>query len=422
MPNDLEKMRLENWRSFFPFIQVFFYFGEGYSLGTLLLIVPLYVTRVIGVDTDTAGIAVAFAGIPWLIKIIYGVISDRFAFGKYGRRKPYLLLISITSLPLWLYFTTLTEFNSMYLGVLFVISTLAAFADTVLDGYVVDITPEAHQQIMQSAAWSGRGIGTIFASLISLTLVASNDYILIYQIAAGVFFITTLSALGLSNLPVTNHAGTIKGFKKAFGIPQTKYILLISALMGAGQVMYTFASVVLDNYGFSDDQIRNITTFYFIGNVLGAFLIGATDKLVSWSSEKMLIALEILAVLWSPLIVISTDQVFLSGFFFGLGMIMTAGTAVISKITMEYSPVEVSSSMFALFASVNNFGLLIVSPIFTGYLLKTYSPVIVVNIAAIWFVLAALFLWRLTKMKKQTASQDDLYPVDNEEGASVTTD
>ena len=302
------------------------------------------------------------------------------------------------------------------------ISTLAAFADTVLDGYVVDITPEAHQQIMQSAAWSGRGIGTIFASLISLTLVASNDYILIYQIAAGVFFITTLSALGLSNLPVTNHAGTIKGFKKAFGIPQTKYILLISALMGAGQVMYTFASVVLDNYGFSDDQIRNITTFYFIGNVLGAFLIGATDKLVSWSSEKMLIALEILAVLWSPLIVISTDQVFLSGFFFGLGMIMTAGTAVISKITMEYSPVEVSSSMFALFASVNNFGLLIVSPIFTGYLLKTYSPVIVVNIAAIWFVLAALFLWRLTRMKKQTASQDDLYPVDNEEGASVTTD
>ncbi len=392
MLTNLEEIRKSHWKSYFPYIQAFFYIGEGYSLGTLLLVVPLYVTRVLKVDTGTAGIATAFAGIPWLIKIFYGLLTDKFPFGRYGRRKPYLLIVAILAIPLWLYFPSLTEFNAVFLIVLFLISFLAAFSDTTLDGYVVDITPEEHEQVMQSAAWGGRGIGTIFASLISLNLVGNNNYTMAYNIAAVIFVITTLSALVLPTLNFEGQNNLIIGFKKVFSLKNTWLILAISALMGAGQVMYTFASVLLDKYGFEDSQIRNITSFYYIGNVLGAFVIGILSKRFIIRSEKLLIAIEILAVLWSPFIVISKSQTFLFLFFFVLGMIMTAGTAVISKISMNYSPVEVSSSMFALFASVNNFGLLIVSPLFTGYLLKIFSPIVVIILATGWFILAAILL------------------------------
>ena len=125
MLEDLEAIKISHWKRYFPFIQVFFYLGEGYSLGTLLLVVPLYVTRVFEVDTATAAVATAFAGIPWLIKILYGLFTDKYSMGKYGRRKPYLLIIALLSIPAWLYFTTLDEFNGIYLGTLFFISMLS---------------------------------------------------------------------------------------------------------------------------------------------------------------------------------------------------------------------------------------------------------------------------------------------------------
>jgi len=411
MSEEIESLRVAHWKPIFPIIQAFFYFGEGYSLFTLQLIVPLYVLNVINLGTDKAALATAFAGIPWLIKILYGLISDKFPIGKFGRRKPYLLLIGVLAIPLWYYFSTLTVFNSTFLGVLFVISMLAAFSDAVLDGYVVDITPEEHQQVMQSAAWSGRGVGALLGTFISLSILAdTSNYALIYQIAAAVFILTTVSALVLPKIEFEHETETISGFRKAFGVRQTKYILLISAFMGAGQVMYSFASVLLDSYGFDETNISNITAFYLIGNVIGALLIGATVKYVKMSSVKLLIIIEVLAILWSPLAVVSSDGTYLSAFLFILGMIMTAGTVVISKITMEYSPVEVASTMFALFASVNNIGLLIVSPIFTGYLLTVYSPVVVVVLASGWFVLAALLLWVLTRMEEPKEKQTGQFP------------
>ncbi|MCE7735576.1 MAG: folate/biopterin family MFS transporter [Candidatus Heimdallarchaeota archaeon] len=401
MLEDLEEIRASHWKRYFPYIQVFFYLGEGYSLGTLLLVVPLYVTRVFDVDTSTAGIATAFAGIPWLIKILYGLITDKYPIGKYGRRKPYLLIIAILSIPLWLFFATLTKFNGVYLGTLFFISLLAAFSDTTLDGYVVDITPDAKQQIMQSAAWGGRGVGTILASLISLTLVDQENYEMAYYLAGSIFVITTLSALALPVIDFENQSNLVVGFKKVFKLRETWLILIISTFMGAGQVMYTFASVLLDEYGFEDAQIRNITIFYFVGNVLGALLIGLSAKYIKLKSETLLALILLAGIVWSPLVVVSEAESFLFVFFFVLGMIMTAGTAVISKIAMEYSPVEVSSSMFALFASVNNLGLLIVSPLFTGFLLNFFSPIIVILLAAGWFVLGIIFLMILIRSKKR---------------------
>ena len=408
MLENLEAVRTSNWKGYFPFIQVFFYLGEGYSLGTLLLVVPLYVIRVFEVDTDTAGLATAFAGVPWLIKFLYGLITDKFPIGKYGRRKPYLFIVAILSIPLWLFFTTLTEFNAMYLGVLFLISMLAAFSDTTLDGYVVDITPEAHQQTMQSAAWGGRGVGTIFASLISLSFVGQGNWNMTYYIAAAVFVVTTLSSLVLPTVDFDNQSNLMAGFGKVFRHKATWLILLISAVMGAGQVMYTFASVLLDSYGFDDASIRNITTFYYIGNVLGASLVGILSKFIKISSEKQLTYILLAGIIWSPLAVVSETEGYLMFFFIILGMIMTAGTAVIAKITMDYSPVEVSSSMFALFMSVNNLGLLIVSPLFTGYLLTKFSPIIVILLASGWFILGAIFLRMLINHLKKRIQQNNI--------------
>jgi len=405
MEEDLEKIRKFHWKGYFPLIQVFFYLGEGYSLGTLLLVVPLYVTRVFAVDTSTASLATAFAGVPWLIKIVYGLFTDKFPIGKFGRRKPYLLIIAVLSIPSWWYFTTLTEFNGIYLGTLFIISLLAAFSDTTLDGYVVDITPEAHQQSMQSAAWAGRGVGTILASLISLSLVDAGNYRMTYYVAGAVFVITTLSALVLPVINFNIQNNLIPGFKRVFNIRATWFILLISTFMGAGQVMYTFASVILDQYGFATVQIRNITTFYYIGNVLGAIFIGILAKYLRVRSEIILIGILAAATLWSPVILVSKAETFFLLFFFVLGMILTAGTAVISKISMEYSPVEVSSSMFALFASVNNLGLLIVSPLFTGYLLDVFDPIYVILLATGWFILAILVLSILLLSQKNSQKQ-----------------
>lgn len=398
MLDSLEAQKTAHWRGFFPYIQVFFYLGEGYSLGTLLLIVPLYVTRVFGVSYTETGAVTAFAGIPWLIKIFFGLLTDKVPIGRFGRRKPYLLLSAIISIPFWWYFTTLDAYNTVFLLTIFIISSMAALSDTVLDGYIIDITPEDKNQIMQSAAWGGRGFGRIAGTIISLSFVNIGNYIITFQFAAVIFVITTLSALLLPSFDVKIEYSLKAGLKRIFSIKGTNLLLLVSLILGAGIFMDTFASLFLEQYGFDDENIRNVKTVYDMGYVLGAVLAGVIYEKLEITSEKLLKLIFLTTAIWLPLGSITQNLYYMYFFFFVLGTLSTAAVAVLAKISMQFSPVEVSSTMFALFMSMQNFGTLVVSSILSGYILDNFPPIIIFVVSSAWNILALLALTRFTKV------------------------
>ncbi len=384
------------WKDYIPFIQFFFYFGEGFSLTTILLVVPLFLTRGLGMSETEAGGIVSLAGLPWFLKFFFAAITDKVRlFGK-GRRRPYLFLCSVLGGALWVLLSQFTEFNGTYLIVLVVVSSIAAFSDATLDGFVVDITPKEHQQVMQSAAWGGRAMGQILAAALALPIALNQaDFQTPLLLAAIVYFITTFSSLALREPKYQGiQLDLRRGLKIAFEAPSVKYVLLLGFAIGSSQVMFSFASVILDNLDISDDAIKSYTLVYYVGNVIGALVMALfKDK----EPKLVLNVLMLSAFFWSLLFIFLKGNIFYTIFFFVLGFLLTGSVAVYSKLTMEYSPTEVAATMFAIFASVSNLGLIVIGPLYTGFLLDNFAVPIVLFLASIWFLIAI----GLTKLVKQ---------------------
>ena len=290
----------KSWKRYIPYVQFFFYFGEGFSLTTILLVVPLFLTRGLGMSEAEAGGIVALAGLPWFLKFFFAAITDKIQLFGRGRRRPYLFLCSILGGSLWMLLSRFKEFNVIYLVVLVVVSSIAAFSDATLDGFVVDITPDEHQQVMQSAAWGGRAVGQILAAGIALPIALNEaDYQTPLLLAAIVYFVTTFSSLSIKEPKYHKTQFNLgRGLKMAFGDPSVKYVLLLGFAIGSSQVMFSFASVILDNLEISDESIQFYTLLYYIGNVIGAL---AMALFKGKDPKAVLTVLMSAAFLWSLL-------------------------------------------------------------------------------------------------------------------------
>ncbi len=67
------------------------YFTQGVTQSIFTVIVPVYLLQKLG-SVDTAALSFMFSIIltPFILKLIYGLLSDRFGSKKLGRRKPWI--------------------------------------------------------------------------------------------------------------------------------------------------------------------------------------------------------------------------------------------------------------------------------------------------------------------------------------------
>ncbi len=250
------------------------------------------------------------------------------------------------------------------------------------------------------------------AAIISLSLAARNLWNIAFYLAAIVFAITTLSSLMLPNLSFEQTTPQLlEPLKQVFSQYGTYVLIFLGISIGVGQIMFSFSSVILDSFGFTKQEISTLTSFYYIGNVLGAILASILVKTLHLTSKKALslILLALIVVSLSVFILSSTLTFIL--FFLILGTLVMAAVAIYSKITMEYSPIEISSTMFALFASVSNLGLVVLAPLFTGILLDFLeNSFIVLALTSIWFFIAILLLTQLPTKEDQINTKPKLTP------------
>jgi MFS family permease len=131
------------------------------------VIIPIYLIQFVGV-LDAA--ALAFLGsiitLPWVFKIFYGMLGDKFGSKKLGRRRPWIItMVSIAGF-LWIIlglpgiFTTETAISVFtIMGILIFLGV--SFGDTIIDGLVLDITPENKLGRVSGLNWGIRSVGAI---------------------------------------------------------------------------------------------------------------------------------------------------------------------------------------------------------------------------------------------------------------------
>lgn len=116
-----------------------------------------------GVTKEAIGLFTSLLMIPFIAKIFLGFISDRFKFGKWGSRKPYMVIgLSIFTLAFLAMSRVSPAENFPLFGICVWFASLGlAWFDTCADGWAVDVTEESQQSSVQASMVAGKATGMI---------------------------------------------------------------------------------------------------------------------------------------------------------------------------------------------------------------------------------------------------------------------
>ncbi|XP_022979627.1 folate-biopterin transporter 1, chloroplastic-like isoform X1 [Cucurbita maxima] len=179
------------------------YFVQG-VLGLARLAVSFYLKDDLHLDPAETAVVSGFSAFPWLVKPLYGFISDSVPLFGY-RRRSYLILSGLLGALSWTLMATLVD--SKY-GAAFCIllgSLSVAFSDVVVDSMVVERARGESQSMsgsLQSLCWGSSAFGGIVSSYFSGSLVDAYGVRFVFGVTALLPLITSVVAVLVKEQPV----------------------------------------------------------------------------------------------------------------------------------------------------------------------------------------------------------------------------
>ena len=168
------------YKPYYTKIFALFYLVQGFVQGIPTLIFPVYIAELLGAQYDITLIAsMTFWGtLPWSIKMIIGVFNDKWGSPKYGRRFPFIATFGCFGALWWFIMAIyLPSDSSIYLFMTlyyFMTALGMGFADTAIDGLILDITPKENLARVQGFTWTclllGMGVGAMVFGYLFLAL------------------------------------------------------------------------------------------------------------------------------------------------------------------------------------------------------------------------------------------------------------
>jgi PAT family beta-lactamase induction signal transducer AmpG len=205
------------------------YFTQGTILAYFLSINALYFIES-GLTGTDLGIFGIIAMIPFVIKIFYGMLSDRVPLFGMGHRKPYIL-IGLSIQIMCLITVPLIDLSSdfwLFVSAAFLLQMGMALYDTCTDGLALDTIPKEEEGTIQAMMVGGRALGLVLTAPLV-------GFLAEYAGWHWVFWALALSTL----IPIPFVLGIHEGkrtieqeFKwEAFGAFKDRYVIAI-ALIG----------------------------------------------------------------------------------------------------------------------------------------------------------------------------------------------
>ncbi|KAL8026313.1 hypothetical protein ABFX02_14G018400 [Erythranthe guttata] len=179
------------------------YFVQG-VLGLSRLAVSFYLKDDLHLDPAETAIISGISSLPWLVKPLYGFISDSFPLFGY-RRRSYLVISGLLGALSW---SLMAAFVDSKYGVTFCIllgSLSVAFSDVVVDSMVVERTRGESQSMsgsLQSLCWGSSAFGGIVSSYFSGSLVGAHGVRFVFGLTALLPLITSAVAVLVEEQPV----------------------------------------------------------------------------------------------------------------------------------------------------------------------------------------------------------------------------
>jgi len=349
------------------------YFIQGAILTYFSGFNALYL-RSFNLSFSQIGIASGIALIPFVLKVIIGMLSDRVSPFGLGHRRPYMvagiLLQSMGAFVLPL-INPLTSFGA-YIAVLSLVSLGMSTYDTASDGLAIDTTPEDERGFVQGVMVGARALAAIVLATAMGFLVSR------YSWAAAFVFVGVVTLLPLvlvlrATEGQRSRAGafSLAGLRAFLALRMGMFLLLglvyPLVLYSANGVIGAFLN---ERVGITMLQVGMYTSLFGVGAVVGGLTGGAvTDRLGLGRSillALIITSLSLLALAASASPAVAAVAVLMFGVAFGY--YETAYQAA----GMGFVDPRVAATMFAVIMAVGNIGIGLGQPL-AGALVDSFG-------------------------------------------------
>lgn len=180
------------------------YFVQG-ILGLARLAVSFFLKDELGLSPADVSALFGIVALPWIIKPVFGFVSDGLPIFGY-RRRPYLILSGILGATSWVSLATVVH---TALGATLAIalgSLSVAISDVIVDSLVVErarAESQAEAGSLQSLCWGASSVGGLITAYFSGLLLQHFTTHTVFWITASFPLIVSVAAWYISETPVS---------------------------------------------------------------------------------------------------------------------------------------------------------------------------------------------------------------------------
>jgi MFS family permease len=358
------------------------YFVQG-ALGLTSVAMPIFLKDALGLSVSQIATLSAISMIPWVIKPVYGLLSDYYPV-RGLHRKPYLFVSSLLASFGWF----LTAANGTYWSVLLaqILSALGiAMTDVVADGLAVEKSTPRTKGKIQTVMWGSRSFGAVITGFFGGWLLG---FFSAQQIFAMTGVLPLLTFCMVFFVREERHKESEAGLwallkKTAKVYYETKLLWWVSAFLFLWFASPSFSTPLFfymrDELKLSEVLLGTLTSMVNVGAVVGSIMFAKWfDKV---NQKKLFI--------W--LILLNTANTFLfyyvlgaaSAFviFFINGVLSILAIIASMRLIVEVCPRGIEATTFSLVTGISNLGSGVVAVYVGGVLydLIGYKSVILAN-------------------------------------------
>ncbi|HEY9900869.1 MAG TPA: folate/biopterin family MFS transporter [Candidatus Sericytochromatia bacterium] len=376
------------------------YFVQG-ILGLARLAVSFFLKDELGLSPAQVAALMGIAALPWVIKPLFGFLSDGLPLFGYKRR-PYLILSGLMGTAAWLGLATVVDTAWAATCAILLSSLSVAVSDVIVDSLVVERARGeslSHSGSLQSLTWGTSAVGGLITAYLSGWLLQHFSTQTVFAITATFPLLVSAVAWLIVEEPVSarldtsavwNQIKQLRGAitQKAIWLP-TAFIFLWQATPTADSAFFYFTT---NELGFAPEFLGRVRLVTSIASLIGIWLFQRFLKklpfrtLMGWTT----VISSVLGMTALLLVTHTNRSLGIDDHWFSLGdsLILTVMGQIafmpILVLSARLCPEGVEATLFALLMSIWNLAGLLSHEL--GALLTHWLGVTETNFDKLWLL------------------------------------
>jgi folate/biopterin transporter len=346
------------------------YFVQG-ILGLARLAVSFFLKDELGMSPAEVSAMLGIVALPWIIKPLYGFMSDGLPIFGY-RRRPYILISGLLGTSAWVSLATIVHTPLAATGAIALCSLSAAVSDVIADSLVVERARKesvTDAGSLQSLSWGATALGGLITAYLSGSLLQHFSTQTIFLISASFPLILSATAWLIAEEKTTKRTDfeTVKDqlkqlrqavSQKTIWLPAA-FLFLLQATPSSDSAFFFFTT---NELGFQPEFLGRVRFVTSIAALVGVWLFQRFLKTVpfrvifGWSTviASALGMTTLLLVTHANRALGIDDQWFSIGDSLILTVIGQIAYMPLLVLSARLCPRGVEATLFALLMSITN--------------------------------------------------------------------